>query len=75
MTYLIAFFPYVTTDYIIYLETASAAEINLCDQTYAVSEMIDMLQEAGFGTVDVYQCWDDLPLYDADEWIVYIAQK
>ncbi len=60
---------------IIDLETAVAAEINLCDQTYAAPQMVAVLQEAGFDTVDVYQRWDDLPLYDADEWIVYVAQK
>ncbi len=35
---------------IIDLETAAATEINLCDQTYAVPEMVSMLQEAGFET-------------------------
>ncbi len=60
---------------IIDLETAAATEINLCDQTYAAPEMVSMLQEAGFKSVDVYQSWDDLPLYDAAEWIVYVAQK
>lgn len=60
---------------IIDLETAAATEINLCDQSYAVSELVDMLQKAGFSSVDVYPSWDGLPLYDAVEWIVYIAQK
>jgi SAM-dependent methyltransferase len=60
---------------IIDLETAASTEINLCDQTYAVSEMVDFLKKAGFTAVDVYSNWDSLPLYDAGEWIVYIAQK
>ena len=60
---------------IIDLETAAATEINLCDQTYAAPQMVNMLQEAGFNAVDVYQKWDDLPLYDAAEWIVYVAKK
>ena len=60
---------------VIDLETATVTEINLCDQTYAVAEMVAMLKEAGFNTVDVYPGWDDLPLYDAAEWVVYIAQK
>lgn len=60
---------------IIDLETAAVTEINLCDQTYAVPQMINMLQEAGFKAVDVYPRWDGLPLYDAGEWIVYVAQK
>lgn len=61
--------------YIIDLETAVCQEIHLCDQTYAVDEMVRMLQEAGFAQVAVYPGWDDLPLYDAAEWIVYVATR
>jgi len=60
---------------IIDLATGSAAEINLSDQVYAAPLLVSMLQEAGFDAVDVYKGWDDLPLYDAAEWIVYIAHK
>jgi len=60
---------------IIDLETAAATEINLSDQTYAVPEMDQMLRDAGFSAVDVYKQWGDLSLYDAEEWIVYVAQK
>ena len=60
---------------IIDLETAESTEINLSDQTYAAPEMANMLRDAGFSSVDVYERWSDLPLYDADEWIVYVAQK
>jgi len=60
---------------IIDLETAESTEINLSDQTYAAPEMTNMLRDAGFSSVDVYERWDDLPLYDAAEWIVYVAQK
>jgi len=60
---------------IIDLETAESTEINLSDQTYAVPEMVQMLRDAGFSSVDVYERWGDLPLYDAGEWIVYVAQK
>jgi SAM-dependent methyltransferase len=60
---------------IIDLETAAATEINLSDQTYAVPEMVQMLRDAGFSSVDVYEQWGALSLYDAGEWIVYVAQK
>ncbi len=59
--------------YTLDLETADAYEINLCDQSYAVDEMVSMLREAGFAQVDVYPAWDGLPLYDAEEWIVYVG--
>jgi SAM-dependent methyltransferase len=60
---------------IIHLETSELSEILLCDQTYAVETMTDMLIQAGFKSVAVYYAWDGLPLYDANEWVVYVAEK
>lgn len=60
---------------IIDLETAVASEITLCDQTYAPDEMAAMLRTAGFGQVDIYPAWDDVALYDAAEWVVFVATK
>jgi SAM-dependent methyltransferase len=57
------------------LTTAALTEIVLCDQTYAVDEMRQLLLEAGFAGVDVYPAWDGVPLYDAAEWVVYVAQR
>ena len=48
--------------------------ITLCDQSYSVESMVEMLKEAGFTEVGIYPAWDGIPLYDASEWIVYIAQ-
>ena len=59
--------------YVLDLETADLQEIHLCDQSYAVDEMAAMLRAAGFGQVDVYPAWDGLALYDAAEWVVYVA--
>lgn len=61
--------------YIIHLETGKLTEISLSDQTYSIQTMTRMLTEAGFASVEVYQAWDRLPLYDADEWVIYVAQK
>lgn len=61
--------------HILHLETGQLDEVHLCDQTYAVDEMIAMMRAAGFASVDVYPAWDGLPLYDAAEWVVYVAQK
>ena len=33
------------------------------------------MKGAGFTAVDVYPAWDGLSLYDAGEWIVYVAEK
>ncbi len=60
---------------ILHLETGQLEEVQLCDQTYAVLEMVAMMQEAGFAHVDVYPAWDGLPLYDAAEWVVYVAAR
>jgi ubiquinone/menaquinone biosynthesis C-methylase UbiE len=61
--------------YIIHLETGELNEISLSDQTYAVETMTRMICQAGFNAVEVYPAWDHLPLYDADEWLVYMAQR
>lgn len=61
--------------YTLHLETGELDEILLCDQTYAVEEMAGMMRSAGFTAVDVHPAWDGLELYDAEEWIVYLAQK
>jgi SAM-dependent methyltransferase len=60
---------------ILHLETGRLEEITLCDQTYAVKTMRAMMRQAGLLRVNTFPAWDGLPLYDADEWIVYIGQK
>jgi SAM-dependent methyltransferase len=55
------------------LATGALDEIVLCDQSYEVAEMTALLRAAGFGEVAVYPGWDGLALYDAGEWIVYVA--
>lgn len=60
---------------ILHLDTGRLDEVVLCDQTYRAVEMRDRLQRAGFDAIDVYPAWDGLALYDAAEWIAYIAHK
>jgi ubiquinone/menaquinone biosynthesis C-methylase UbiE len=59
--------------YVIHLESAELTHVELCDQSYQPEEMVGMMRQAGFTAVDTYQAWDRLPLYDADEWVVYLA--
>jgi SAM-dependent methyltransferase len=61
--------------FIIHLETGKLTEVMLSDQTYSSDTMVDMLHQAGFCQVNVYPAWDGLPLSDASEWLVYIAQR
>ena len=60
---------------ILHLETGKLDEIFLSDQTYAIEEMSAMLKTAGFNTVSIYKAWDGLPVYDAQEWVIYVAEK
>lgn len=59
----------------VHLETGKLDEILVCDQTYAVEEMVRILKSCGFGDVQVFPAWDGLPLDGAQEWIVYLAHK
>jgi SAM-dependent methyltransferase len=59
---------------IIDLDSGNLTEIALCDQTYSVPVMTTKLLNAGFHTVDPYPAWAGLPLYDAGEWVLYLAR-
>lgn len=61
--------------HILQLETGVLQEVTLCDQTYPVAGVAEMMREAGFSEVSIYPAWDGMPLYDADEWIVYVATR
>lgn len=61
--------------HILDLESAELLEVLLCDQTYAVDEMSALLRDSGFGAVSAYPAWDELPLYDAAEWLIYVAER
>ena len=59
--------------YVMEIETGQLTHVELCDQMYQPDEMVKMMQAAGFTAVTVYEGWDGLPLYDAAEWVVYVA--
>ncbi len=61
--------------YIVHLETGEMDEVFMCTQTYSVEDITEMMQAAGFSSVQAYPAWDGLPLYDATEWMVYVAEK
>lgn len=60
---------------ILHLETGRLDEVLLCDQVYQVKEVKELLISAGFTTVEHYPSWDNMPLYDTDEWHIYLATK
>lgn len=61
--------------HIIHLESGELTEMQMTDQTYAPETMTAMLKQAGFSHIDVYPAWNNLPLNDAEEWVVYVAER
>lgn len=61
--------------HIINLETGQLGEYALADQAYPVQTMVTMLRRAGFGPVEVYPAWGSVDVYDAKEWMVYLAEN
>jgi hypothetical protein len=37
--------------------------------------MVSKMRQAGFGHVEAYPAWGGVDLYDAGEWVVYVAEK
>ncbi len=61
--------------HILHLETGQLDVVELCDQVYRSDEVEGMLRAAGFTSVNTHPAWDNLPLYDAGEWMVYTAVR
>jgi SAM-dependent methyltransferase len=61
--------------HIVNLETGEIQVYGLSDQAYSVEEVIGLLNRAGFGHAEKHQAWDGLALSDAQEWVVYVAEK
>ncbi len=59
------------------LDLASGAMqvIGLPDCGYKTEEMLLLLHECGFESAEAYPAWDDLNLYDAEEWVTYVATR
>ena len=57
------------------LETGALDTVTLCDQSYKPETVVELMQEAGFTSVEIYPAWDGVTLYDNGEWIVYVARK
>jgi SAM-dependent methyltransferase len=61
--------------HIINLDTGELHEYTLSDQAYPTETIVTMLRAAGFGRVKVCPAWGGVELYDAQEWVVYLAEK
>ncbi len=60
---------------ILHLDSGELDQITLCDQSYAESTMVRMMEKAGFSSVDVYPAWGGLPLNNVEKWIVFVATR
>jgi SAM-dependent methyltransferase len=61
--------------HILNLETGELHQYTLTDQAYSSETMLAMLHRSGFGSVEIHPAWGGLQLYDAEEWIAYLAPK
>lgn len=61
--------------FVIDLGTGRLQEMGLSDNGYATDEMLALLHSAGFGRATAYLAWDGLALYDAEEWVAYVAER
>lgn len=57
------------------LETGAMQVIGLPDCGYETEEMLLLLLECGFSSAEAYSAWDNIGLYDAEEWITYVATR
>jgi SAM-dependent methyltransferase len=61
--------------HILNLSTGELQVYGLADQAYTVAQVRAMLESAGFKNVAVRPAWGDLAMKDANEWIVYTADR
>jgi len=61
--------------HIINLETGELHEYTLSDQAYPTETVVSMMRQAGFGDVEACPAWGGIDLTDAEEWVVYVAEK
>ena len=61
--------------FVVHLHSGEMEEIGLSDNGYETDEMLDLLRAGGFERAWAFPAWDGLDLYDAAEWIAYVAQR
>lgn len=61
--------------HIVDLETGRLQTIGLSDNGWETAEMLALLRQCGFGQATAFAAWDGVQLYDAEEWIAYVAER
>ena len=60
--------------HLIRAETGKLETYAVVDYLYTVDDMVQCLNDAGFGDVEVHRAWGGLALADAQRWAVYVAR-
>ncbi len=61
--------------YVLHLGSGEIDMVTLNDQSYQPEQIEQMLAYAGLALAQKVAGWGGLPLYDAEEWIVYLGRK
>ena len=61
--------------HIIDLETGRLQTIGLSDNGWETAEMLALLRQCSFSQATAFAAWDGLNLYDAEEWMAYVAER
>ena len=61
--------------HVIDLETGAMQVIGLPDCGYETEEFLSLLHACGFTSAEAHRAWDNIGLYDAEEWITYVATR
>ena len=61
--------------WVIDLHSGELQSIGLADYGYPTADVLSLLRANGFASAQVFPAWDGLPLYDADEWMVYVGER
>jgi SAM-dependent methyltransferase len=57
------------------LRTGNLQVIGLSDNGYESGELLASLREHGFSQAWAFPAWDGLQIYDAAEWVAYVARR
>lgn len=57
------------------LESGALQEIGLSDNGYESDELLALLRGSGFDAAQAFPAWGGLDLYDAEEWVAYVAER
>lgn len=61
--------------HVLHLESGLLEVIALSDCGYETGEMLSLLLQNGFGSAEAFRAWDGIDLYDAEEWVSYVATR